>query len=368
MTGLSTPPAVYTPDPAPGFTLSDADHDEGLHETDRTAIRALILEAWALALPLTINGNMDHFQRWGSGTTVPTTTYSTNTSYAADRFFVLPAGASLTSAGRSTTVPDGNSRYSLEIVGAASVTTVDIGQRIAAGLVQTRGRQSLVFSAYVYNGSGSAFTPNLRVGTPSAADDFTTVTNRLDQALQSCADGEWTRVYHVFDPSAYTNIANGMEVCLRVPSGSLVAGDTVRISQFDLRPGAALAPYIAPDRDLELLRALRYFETITYSANLERLGVGSASSTAIVRWVQPWRVRKRGVPAIRFSDNSHIGTHSTTDTSTLHTGTLVTSGGTGLDSAGLAITSVATSPLTTGAAHMVSWANSAGYIHVDAEL
>lgn len=37
-----TKPALYTPAAAPGYTLSDADHDEGLHETDRTVIRALV--------------------------------------------------------------------------------------------------------------------------------------------------------------------------------------------------------------------------------------------------------------------------------------------------------------------------------------
>lgn len=227
---------------------------------------------------LVINGNMDHFQSVGSSSRTSTTTYSTTTSYAADQMYVLPAGASVTQQ-RSTSVPDSKSRYSLEVTGASSVTTVDIGQRIEAAVVNTRALQSLIFSCYVYNDSGAAFTPNLRVGTPGSVDSFGTVTNRLDQALQSCANGAWTRVYHVFDPSAYTNIANGLDVALRVPSGSLVSGDVVRIAQFDLRPGTTTAAYVAPNPDEELLRALRFYQTLEAGSSNTVFAMGKATNT-----------------------------------------------------------------------------------------
>lgn len=209
----------------------------------------------ALGPPLTHNSNYDHFQR-GTTARTCTTTYGDG-NYSADRWFTLPAGASVTTQ-RSTTVPDARSQYSLQINGAASVTTVDHGQRIRSAIVATRGLQSQVFSAWVRNDSGAAYTPTLRVGTPGAVDDFTTVTNRLSQSLQSCADAAWTLVHHVFDPSAYTNVANGMEVCLRIPSGSSVSGDTNRIAQFEVKPGTQLASFIPPDPYDELWRVLQY--------------------------------------------------------------------------------------------------------------
>lgn len=223
------------------------------------AIEAIEAENLAklAGLPLTTNGNFDHFQRTEGTTRTSTTTYNTITSFAADRVHVLPAGASVTQA-RSTTVPDSKSQYSLLITGAASVTTVDVGERIRSAIVNTRGKKSQVFSCHVQNNSGAAFTPNLRIGTPGTVDSFGTITNRLDQALASCPDGAWTRVSWVFDPTAYTNLANGLVCELRIPSGSLTAGKTVRIAQFDLRPGAALAAYLPPDPDQEYQACLAY--------------------------------------------------------------------------------------------------------------
>lgn len=253
---------------------------------------------------LIINGNFDHFERVaGSGTQTSTTTYNVITSYAADRFFVVPAGASVTQQ-PSITVPDSKSQRSLLITGAASVTTVDIGQRIRAAIVGQRGMQSLVFSCYVRNTSGSSYTPTLRIGTPAAADDFTTVTNRLDQTLQSCADSAWTRVTHVFDPSAYTNIANGMEVVLRIPNGSSVSGDTNRIAQFELRPGSAFVSYIAPDPDLALVQCQRYMRVYGGEATNEVAGTGQAASTTSTRIDVLWDVPMRIAPTCSVSANS----------------------------------------------------------------
>lgn len=300
MTGLSTVPAVYTAGAAPGNTLQTADHDAGLHETDRAAIRSLILEAWGSPRGLIINGNFTAWQRKGSSSQTSTTTYSKSTSYNADRVFVLPAGASVTQQ-RSTTIPDARSQYSLAITGASSVTTVDIGQRIRSSIVNTRGLQSLVFSCYVRNESGAAYTPTLRIGTPGSVDDFTTVTNRLSQSLQSCADSAWTRVYHVFDPSAYTNIANGMEVALRIPSGSSVSGDVNRIAQFDLRPGAALATFIPTDPELDLLLARGYYRTYGPGGTNVAFATGLSNATNSALYSFPVSPPMRTTPTLEVS-------------------------------------------------------------------
>jgi hypothetical protein len=255
---------------------------------------------------IVINGNFDHWQR-GTSARTNTTTYSTDTSYAADRFFALPSGASITTQ-RSTTVPNSKAQYSALLTGASSVTTVDYGQRVRSALVAAMAYQSLVFSCYVRNVSGAAFTPNLRIGTPGSADSFGTVTNRLDQALQSCADSAWTRVYHVFDPSAYTNLANGMEVCLRIPSGSLVSGDTVYISQFSLHPGAALAAYAAPDPDTEFDRCAAYYQRFGPDAGAQlAAATGYAFSTTLGIFFQPYRRIMWKIPTtVALSDVTHF--------------------------------------------------------------
>lgn len=242
--------------------------------------------------PLTINGNMDHFQRVDAAVRTSTTTFNTTTSFAADRMFVVPAGASLTQQ-RSTSVPNVRSQYSLQINGAASVTSVSIGQRITSGVVNTNGKQSQVFSAYVRNDTGAAFTPNLEVGTPGSVDVFTTVTNRLNQALQSCADAAWTRVSWIFDPSAYTNLSNGVEVAIRLPI-ALTAGKVVCIAQFDVRPGVALMPYVPPDPDRQLTLSKLYFEPIGEGVAGEFFGTGFCYSTT------------SGIPVVTYSPKRAI--------------------------------------------------------------
>lgn len=251
----------------PAYTWDDEDTAAGAGavtlgefiEIDRQEIRALWNLLWLKANEprLIVNGNYAHWQRVESGSQTCTTSFNAITSFGPDRMFTLPAGASVTVA-RSTTTPDSKSRYSCAITGASSVTTVDHGQRVRSDY-RTRYKQELTFSCYVRNESGASFTPTLRVDTPGAADDWTTPTNRLAQTLQACADSAWTRVSYTFDPSAYTNIDNGLSVALRVPSGSLVSGDVVRVAQFRLEPAAAVTPYVPPDPEIEKVRCQVYY-------------------------------------------------------------------------------------------------------------
>lgn len=307
-------PATYTH--TPGETLQEAAHPD-LHEDDREEIRG-IKNAWGLtptsgedlpyvrlgnaaadpsgrglwvpagffAQDLLVNGNFDHWQS-GSGTLTHTTTYSVTTSYGADQWAVLPAGASVTGA-RSSTVPNARSQYSLLVTGAASVTTCDVLQRIPADVVIPQATQSLVFSARIRNTTGASFTPNLQIGTPAALNDFTTVTTRLDQALQACAAGAWTHVYHVFDPTAYTNLANGMQAAIRFPNNALSSGaKSINIAQVSLRPwvGAARPPFLPPFPTLELLRAQRFYWKTFPQGTTPAQNVGSVLGA--LQWLAP---------------------------------------------------------------------------------
>jgi hypothetical protein len=206
---------------------------------------------------LFVNRNYDWWQRIEGGTQTCTTTFGAITSFGPDRMFTLPAGASVTVA-RSATTPDLRSRFSCSITGAASVTTVDHGQRIRSAY-RTKYKQLLVFSASILNTSGASVTPTLRLDTPAAADDWTTPTNRMAVSLQACPDGAWTQVHAVFDPTSYANIDNGMSVYLRFPSGSLVAGDNQKIAQMSLQPGVDLVPFLVSDPEAEKLRCLPYY-------------------------------------------------------------------------------------------------------------
>lgn len=204
-----------------------------------------------------INGGFDVWQRTTNDTAV-----TTARKYVADRWQVITGSGTLTNVQRSTTVRTGAlSKYSLEMVGTAGVGAVEIGQRIES-IFSARYKGTVAFSCYIYNGSGAAFQPKLYAITPSVADNWATNTIRngggFGEDLQSCADAAWTQVTWSADISGYTDIDNGFGITMQVPSGSLVAGDTVRFAEMNLTPGATFPPFARSDPVLELARCHRY--------------------------------------------------------------------------------------------------------------
>ena len=212
---------------------TQTEHDTGAEAAKASAPLTVAGSPYTIGKNVFINGAMEIWQA-GTGSTTAT---SGSRNYLADQWYVNPSGANMAMA-RSTTVPaaSNKARYSLQVTGATSGTTCLIGTRVpAADVPMVKGYAT--FSAYVDNATGGAFTPNLLIGTPGAADDFTTVTNRLTQALQSCPDGAVTRVTYTVDISGYTNLANGLQAELQIPSGSLDSGaKAVRVTmcQFEL--------------------------------------------------------------------------------------------------------------------------------------
>jgi hypothetical protein len=206
-----------------------------------------------------INGGFDLWQRTTDDTGVTTTR-----KYVADRWAVTAGAGTLAHVQRSTTLRTGvRSKYSLQLDGAAGVTTVDIDQRIEASVAGLYKRQ-ITFSIYIYNGSGADFAPKLLVSTPSAADNWTTSTIRngsgSGEDLQNCADSTWTLVQWTADVSSYTNIDNGVSFRLRIPSGSLVAGDVVRLAEANLVPGGVATPFVARHLPVEEMLCFRYWQ------------------------------------------------------------------------------------------------------------
>jgi hypothetical protein len=226
---------------------------------------------------LFINGGFDVWQRTTNDTAVTTTR-----KYVADRWGFVTGASTLANVQRSTTVRTGaRSKYSCELVGAASVTTVNISQRIES-LLSGRYKRTLYFSGYIYNGSGASFTPKIYVSTPSAADNWTTSTVRngsgSGESLQACTDATWTLVSWTADVSGYTDINNGLEIRIEIPSGSLVASDTVRLAEFML---ATLVEtlFVQPNFKQELAKCKRYYDkSYNYSvAPGTASGVGARS-------------------------------------------------------------------------------------------
>jgi hypothetical protein len=202
-----------------------------------------------------INGGFDVWQRW-IATSINVS--SGTTAYTADRWFMSPVGATM-GAIRDTNVPPTSlSRYSLQIApNGTGGSTCNLGQRIEASNVYAL-KGTVTFSAWIFNNTSASMTPVLLLGTPSAEDNFTTVTNRLTQSLQACANGAWTKVTHTVDISGYTNINNGLQVEIQT-SGHTTFGRIVRIAEVQLERNAQPTPFEQRPIGTELALCQRYY-------------------------------------------------------------------------------------------------------------
>ena len=280
--------------------VSDYVIDDQSGASFRTEINAIIQALLGAGKNAIINGGFEVWQR-GTGSTSCT---AGNRTFLADRFYINPTGAAVNQL-RSTTVPSNNrSKFSLEIQGAASVTTVLVGQRIESALI-AKVKQSVTFSAQIYNGSGAAFTPKLKLGTPTAEDNFTTVNNRLDQSLSSCSDSAWTEVEYTVDISGYTDIDNGLQVEIEIPSGSLVASDTVRIAQVQLREGSGGDEYMSSGPGIEQAHCKRYYHRIDADQAYTMFATGHSNTITNARIVIPLS-EMRTVPTFTSSGNFRL--------------------------------------------------------------
>lgn len=223
-----------------------------------------------------INGNFQIWQRWVA-TSINVS--AGTTAYTADRWFMSPVGATM-GAVRNTNVPSGSpSRYSLEIApNGVGGSTCKLGQRIeAANVYALKG--IVTFSAWIFNNTTAQITPVLLLGTPSAADDFTTVTNMLTQTLQPCANGAWTKVSFTVDISGYSNINNGLQVEIQT-SGHTTFGRIVRVADVQLEKSSISSSFENRPYGVELSLCQRYYWRNEITTLNARIGVGMVSGTA----------------------------------------------------------------------------------------
>ena len=248
-----------------------------------------------------INGNL---QVWQRGTTAKSCPAATKT-WRADRWFARPVGAAITYA-QSATVPSGAiATYSALLTGAASVTTVDFGQRIESSDAITNWQRERTFSAYIYNDTGTSFTPTLRLNTPSVADNYATNTNLLDATLQTCPSGAWTQVSTTFNGSSYANSTKGIELVLRIPDGSLTStGKSVKITQLQCEPGSVVTAQEPRLITFELILCQRYCLKLG-GANGQVVGFAATTNNLENKGIFTYPTTMRALPVFD-GNNSNV--------------------------------------------------------------
>lgn len=162
-------------------------------------------------------------------------------------WYVLPAGAAL-EAVRDTTVPDTRSGHSLKVTGAVGCTSVRLGTYLPPGVTTLAQLGTVVFSIYLYNGTGVSITPDLEITTSAVEGDEGNLNSPVTIAGTACASGAWTRVSYTIDTASISAAAwkRGAHLALIVTAGGGVmdlAGDYVSIAQAALDQTALSASW-----------------------------------------------------------------------------------------------------------------------------
>lgn len=231
-----------------------------------------------------VNGSMMVWQRGTSGSCP-----AGSRTYHADRWWTNPSGAAVTCA-RTTTTPTGAvSRYAKQITGATSVTTCEIaGQRIESYLIPYL-KTTVTVSALVKNDTGADLDLDLLLGTPAAADDFTTVTNRYTTTIATIASGTSARVQDFITVSGFTNIDNGLEIKFRTPSGALdSAGKSVTITEIQIDRASVFSYFRLRTFPDEFMRCRRYYQkTFAYETAPAQNWAGAGSGAPAGALIMP---------------------------------------------------------------------------------
>jgi len=160
------------------------------------------------------------------------------------------AGGPVVDVSRQTVTPTGTtaSRFALKVTGDAATTgQVSIGQSLPAAVTGTL-RPDIVVSFWLYNGTGTDFTPSVALYGNSSIDDHSTAAVLDSQQGTECGNGNWTLVSVAFTTTALTNWLNGGDVRVVIPSGFLDAGGkSVSIAQMQLERASVASDFIPPE-------------------------------------------------------------------------------------------------------------------------
>ena len=192
------------------------------------------------------NGNFySSFWTTAAGLSCPVGVETSNANY----WSVNPNGAAV-SCKRSTDAPDLYSLWSMELDGAPSVTDCSVGQQINGDLSATM-RRPCTWSGYIENNSGSLLSPSLEIWTCNAFNDFTHVTLQTTVNMQSVPNGSWGYETVTIDFSATTlaNVANGLLIKVRLPSGALSQNVyRINFSRLKIQLGELATQFADEDR------------------------------------------------------------------------------------------------------------------------
>ena len=247
-----------------------------------------------------MNANMAIAQRATSATvTAGTAVPTASTGYpAVDRFFVYSTGANVTAA---RVAGAGNTQYRMQITGAASVTTVGVGQRIEQLNSYDLAGGNATLSVDLANSALTTVTWTASYAT--TADTFGTIGTPTKTQI---ATGTFTVNSTVTNYTATFAVpaaaTTGVEILLTV--GAQTSG-TWTIGNIQLEAGSVASPFERRDYGRELMMCQRYCWVINSTGQDTMWGSGRwEGNLGYIQLVYP--VVMRSQPSISLSTASGL--------------------------------------------------------------
>jgi hypothetical protein len=157
-------------------------------------------------------------------------------------WYARPTGGSVT-VSRSEEAPDTSSTWGAKLTGSAGTTAVQYVTWVPSAIGGSLRDGDMIFSIYIYNPSGTAFSANAILLQATTANERATATLALTGGATSCTGGAWTRLQIYFDAGNYA-LQNGFYIGFSI--GALGSGAYLTVAQAQLELATAASPFIRP--------------------------------------------------------------------------------------------------------------------------
>lgn len=376
---LPTKPAAYVPIAAPGYTLDAADHDDGLHETDRTAIRGII-DSLGARRNLLINGGFRIAQKSVAGVITPV---PTDNQYGLDRWRLLleAANAAVVAQDVSDVPSDGGSASCRLTVGAGEDNKFGIWQVLEYNDVKHLRGKTVSLQAKLKATAAIADVRMAVVEWTSTADSVaadpisswgaagtppTLATNYAYLAAAANLNVTTSWVTYRVEGLTVGASANNLAVFIWCEDETTtVTTDILRIADVQLEEGPVCTELERRPIQQELALCLRYFWRHNSIGNVLIMSWCGFSSTTLARFTLYFPVPMRTAPGLTMSGASDL--QVTTDFTNTSTGTIGVSTA-GVYYAALSISSLTPTAFVVGNMGFVRWVGTTSYMDWLAEL
>ena len=247
-----------------------------------------------------INGGMGIWQRGSSGSVV-----SGGLAYTADRTYLYTVGSTISFSQATGLSVGGNiSASAILFSGAAGNTAVNTGQRIESVNIKDLAGSAVTFSCWLF--SSVAVNPSFYASTPTAVDNYTSVTTIGSLPTFTVPANTWTYVTATFTLPA--SAVNGLDVAILW--GATTSGNRY-ITGIQLEKGVTATSFDYRPYTTELQLCQRYLPAYNNNGStVTPIGTASEISGTQATLVLPFKVTARVPPTnISVSSGAAITLH-----------------------------------------------------------